>query len=387
MAVEVEQIRLRDDFSLPRIVKGGWQIADDHSDSRIAKEQAAADMFAFVDAGITAFDCGDIYVGVEEKIGYFLGQLRARSGAEAAARIKVATKFVPAFLDKQGLRSIDRRHCQQIIDRSLKRLRQDRLDLVQHHWWDYDTPGNVETALILRDLQRAGKIHHLGATNYDVPHMREMLDAGVDLVSHQVQYSLLDRRPENGMVALCARANFKLLCYGVLAGGLLSETWLGIPDPGRPALENVSLDKYYRIVQDFGGWSLFQELLAATQTIARKHGVSITNVATRYVLERPGVGAAIIGARNATRIPDTVKVFSFSLDAADYALLDPILARSAGPTGDCYGLDRDQNRDALEEVKTEYLAVENGALVRKTRAAVVVDEPYGHYLKQPTKHG
>ena len=381
MKCKVESVQVRDDFAISRIVKGGWQLADDHSDARIAKEQAAQDMFAFVDAGITTFDCGDIYVGVEEKIGYFLEQYRSRFGSEAAARIKVATKFVPAFLDKQALSRIDREHCEQIIDRSLRRLRQERLDLVELHWWDYDTPGNVETALILRDLQRAGKIHHLGATNYDVPHMREMLDAGVDLVCHQVQYSLLDRRPENGMVSLCTSRNCKLLCYGALAGGLLSETWLGVADPGRPALENVSLDKYYRIIQDFGGWLLFQELLRAMQAVARRHGVSMTNVATRYVLERPGVGAAIIGARNASRIDDTVRVFSFSLDESDYALLNPILARSTGPTGDCYGIDRQENRDALEEVKTEYFVVENGALVKKTRKPVVVDEPYGHYLR------
>jgi aryl-alcohol dehydrogenase-like predicted oxidoreductase len=378
----METISVRPDFALPRIIKGGWQLAADHSDVNISNEQAAADMLAFVELGITAFDCGDIYLGVEEKIGFFLQQYRNRFGEEAARRIKVTTKFVPAFLDKQALQSIDRRHCEQIIDRSLQRLKQERLDLVELHWWDYDIPGNLETALILRELQRAGKIHQIGATNYDVPHMREMVGAGVDIACHQVQYSLLDRRPENGMVDFCAANRVTLLCYGVLAGGLLSDTWLGIPDPGRPAFENVSLDKYYRIICDFGGWTLYQELLRALRRIADKHGVSISNVATRYVLDRPQVGSAIIGARTAKRAADTLRAFTFRLDESDYAALNAVLARSTGPTGDCYGIDRLENRDALEEVKTEYFTVENGRLVTKTRKPVVVAEAYGHHVLQ-----
>jgi aryl-alcohol dehydrogenase-like predicted oxidoreductase len=377
---KVETFRARPDFTLPRIIKGGWQLADDHSDLHIARETAAKDMFEFVELGITAFDCGDIYLGVEEKIGYFLSEYRRRFGTEAASRIKVTTKFVPHFLEKEKLARIDRRYCEEIIDRSLQRLRQERLDLVEIHWWDYDTPGNTETALILKELQAAGKIHHLGATNYDVPHMRDMIAAGVDLACHQVQYSILDRRPENGMVEFCRENNVHILCYGVLAGGLLSDTWLGIPDPGGPYLENVSLDKYYRIIQDFGGWALFQQLLSVLRQIADKHEVSISNVATRFVLERPQVGAAIIGARNARRAVDTLRAFDFSLDPDDYSLIAAVLAKSTGPSGDCYGIDRLENRDALEEVKAEYFVVEDRKLVRKTRQPPVVDEPYGHHL-------
>lgn len=378
----VEQTAFRPDFSLPKIVKGGWQIADDHSDMKVSLEQAAETMMAFAEAGITAFDCGDIYLGVEEKIGYFLDQYRNKYGREAASRIKITTKFVPAFLELDKLRNLDAKHCEFIIDRSLKRLRQERLDMVQMHWWDYDTPGNTEMALQMKRLQDKGKIHKLGGTNYDVPHMQAMTDAGVELVAHQVQYSLLDRRPANGMVAWCERNNCKLMCYGVLGGSLISERWLGIPDPGRPAFENVSMDKYYRIINDFGGWALFQELLAALKQIATKHQVSIANVATRYVLERPQVGAVIIGARTADRIAENLRVFDFRLDADDYQLINGVLNRSTGPNGDCYGIDRDERRDELEEVKTEYFVVENGKLVLRQRAAVVVAEPYGHHVLQ-----
>jgi aryl-alcohol dehydrogenase-like predicted oxidoreductase len=376
----LETIALRPGFPIPRIAKGNWQIADDHSGHTPPLDEIVADLFAFAESGITAFVCGDIYVGVEARIGEFLRAYRARFGAEAARRIKVLTTYVPFFLDEERLRKHTLADCERVVDRSLQRLGLERLDLVQMHWWNYEIPGNVEMALMLKELQAKGKVNLIGATNYDTAHMREMFAAGVDIAAHTVQYSLLDRRPQHGMVELCAANNCRLLCYGVLGGGLITEKWLGIPDPGAPTLENVSLDKYYRIVQDFGGWALFQELLRTLSDIADRHGVRIGNVATRYVLDRDQVASAIIGARNRTHLAANLQTFSFNLDTQDNSAIAKVLDRSTGPTGDCYELDRLENRDALEEVKTTYLEVENGRLVRKTRPKVTVAEPYGHYL-------
>jgi len=115
--------------------------------------------------------------------------------------------------------------------------------------------------------------------------------------------------------------------------------------------------------------------------IARKHDVSIGNVACRYVLERDQVAAVIIGARHARHLQENLRVFSFRLDQEDYRNIETVLKQSRGPLGDCYGVDRDENRDALEEPKTEYFDVEGGRLVTKTRPPVTVDEPYGHHLK------
>jgi aryl-alcohol dehydrogenase-like predicted oxidoreductase len=378
----IETIHLRPAFEIPRVAKGNWQIADDHSGRQVDRDTAVADMFAFAEAGVTAFVCGDIYVGVEERIGEFLVRYRARYGAGAARKIKVLTTYVPFFLELERLRRHSFEDCERVIDRSLKRLRLDRLDLVQMHWWNYDVPGNVEMALMLKQLQAKGKIDLIGATNYDVVRMREMFAAGVDIASHTVQYSLLDRRPAHGMVDLCAQRDCKLLCYGVIGGGLISEKWLGVNDPGRPAFENVSLDKYYRIIVDFGGWELFQDLLRTLQRIAKRHGVSIGNVACRYVLDQKQVGAAIIGARSVDHVAANLRVFALSLDSSDRAAIDAVLSRSIGPQGDCYEIDRLENRDALEEVKSTYFDVEAGRLVEKTRPPVVIAEPYGHYLVQ-----
>lgn len=377
----IPRVDLRPDFSVPRVIKGNWQIADDHSSSVRDDDDMYRHMVSFVDAGITAFDCGDVYYGVEERIGRFIERFRRERGIDAASKVAVHTKYIPAFLQEDELRNHSRQTVVDTIDRSLARLKVDRLDLVQLHWWNYAIDGNVETALILQDLQKAGKIHHIGGTNYNVAELTKMVDAGVDIVANQVQYSLTDRRAKNGMEQYCAENDIHLLCYGSIGGGLISAKWLGIADPGRPTFENVSLDKYYRIIVDFGGWALFQELLRALDAVGRKHGVAIAAVASRYVLDQPSVAAVIQGARHDRHLAQNLKLFDFVLDADDRAAIDAVLARSTGPEGDCYDLDRIEDRDAIENVATEYFDVEDGKLVTRHRDPVVLAEPYGHHIK------
>ncbi len=152
------------------------------------------------------------------------------------------------------------------------------------------------------------------------------------MVAMQVQYSLLDARPEHALVPLAIDKRMGLLCYGTLAGGFLSEAWLGKPEP-QDGLTNRSLIKYKLIIDDFGGWALFQRLLDALERIARKHGVSIPAVATRWVLERPGVAAVIVGARYAHHLDGALGMFAFALDEEDRGLIDAVLAERTGPTG------------------------------------------------------
>ena len=332
----VESVELAPGYRISRILKGSWQLAGGHGP--VDRDRAVADMGAFVDAGITAFDCADIYTGAEEMIGAFLDRFRRERGAEAASAIKVHTKFVP---DLDVLATLDRAYVERIVDRSLSRLGVERLDLVQFHWWDYAVPRHVEVAHYLRDQQRAGKIDRLGGTNFDAAHAAEIIDSGVELVSMQVQYSLLDRRPEGAMAALCARSGMGLLCYGTMAGGLLGETWLDVPEPPGP-LENRSHVKYRLIIEEFGGWALYQRLLRALKRVADRHRTTIPAVATRFVLDRPQVAGAIVGARYADHLPETLSVFGLTLDAADRAGIEAVLRDATGPSGDVYALERDR---------------------------------------------
>jgi aryl-alcohol dehydrogenase-like predicted oxidoreductase len=329
----VETFDLSPGYAISRLIRGGWQLAGGHG--AIARDQAIGDMRAFLDAGVATFDCADIYTGVEEMIGEF----RATLAPADRARLKVHTKFVP---DLSALATLTAADIERIIDRSLLRLRTDALDLVQFHWWDYAIPGLVEAAGHLAALRQRGKIRHVGGTNFDTPHTRAMMDAGVPIASMQVQYSLLDRRVAGAMSGLAESSGMRFLCYGTVAGGFLSSRWLGQPDPAHP-LANRSLVKYRLIIEEFGGWDAFQALLRLLDGIARRHGVSITAVATRWVLDQPHVAGAIVGARYAEHLPDNLAVFRFALDAADRAAIDALLAQHPGPQGDFYALERDRS--------------------------------------------
>ena len=229
-----------------------------------------------------------------------------------------------------------------MVETSLQRLRAERLDLVQFHWWDYAVPGAIDAAGWLVELQREGKIDRIGGTNFDTPHAAELTGAGVDLVSMQIQYSLLDARPEHGMVDFCRANNVRLLCYGTVAGGFLSDRWLGVAEP-RPPFENRSLTKYKLIIDDFGGWGLFQELLATLRRVADRHATDIASVASRAMLDRPAVAAVIVGARHRAHLAHNVGITSFALNEADHAEIGRVLARRQGPAGDTFTLERDRN--------------------------------------------
>ena len=330
----VERYDLTPQHTISRVIKGGWQLAGGHGS--VNRGQALDDMLAYVEAGITTMDCADIYTGVEDLIGEFLQRHQDVMRDGTLPAVQVHTKYVP---DLDALPTLSEEDVEATIDRSLCRLGVDRLDLVQFHWWDYDIPGYVEAARHLEGLRQKGKVKHVGVTNFDVDHLAEIVSAGVTVVSNQVQYSVLDHRPERSMVDFCRRHDISLLCYGTLAGGFLTERYLGAPEP-KGELENRSLTKYKLIIDDFGGWGLFQEMLSTLRAIAERHDATVAMVATRYVLQKPQVGAAIVGARDTKHLDDTLALFRFRLDEEDVATIDEVASRASGPAGSVYELER-----------------------------------------------
>jgi aryl-alcohol dehydrogenase-like predicted oxidoreductase len=318
-------------YSISRLIKGGWHLAGDHG--AIDPGQALQDMARFVEAGITTFDCADIYTGVEQLIGDF-----RRAHPRLATQIQVHTKFVP---DLPDLGSVDRGYVERIIDRSLQRLGVEQLDMVQFHWWDFSVARYVETALELDRLRQAGKIASLAVTNFDTPHLQEIVGAGVPIVAHQLQYSLVDDRPNIRMVEFCRSRGIALLCYGTVLGGFLSERWLGKGEP-RGTLQNRSLVKYKLILDDFGGWDLFQELLQVLATAAARHGTDIATIASRAMLDRPEVAAVIVGAVNTAHLAAHQQVGSIRLDAEDLGAIAAVTDYRRGPRDDVYILERDR---------------------------------------------
>ena len=325
-------IDLAPGYSIPRVILGGWQLSAGHANRTLDREELFSRWDGFLDQGLNTFDCADIYTGVEATIGEYV----RRRLAAGQAPPQVHTKFVP---DLAALPTLDRRGVERIIDRSLARLGLDRLDLVQLHWWDYGVPGYTETLGILGDLAREGKIGLVGLTNFDTPRFRELVACGVPVASMQLQYSVLDQRPARGLAAACQGNNVALLCYGTLAGGFLAKTWLDRADP--TDLLNRSLVKYRLVIDDLGGWAVFQNILAALARIAERHGVEVPAVAIRVILDRPGVAAVIVGMPRRERIRELRAAFSLRLTDADRRELAEATGPSPGPLGDVYAAERE----------------------------------------------
>ena len=213
----------------------------------------------------------------------------------------------------------------------------ERIDLLQFDAWSYANPAWLDCLFWLQDLKDEGLIGHLGVTNFDTAHLRIALSSGIDVVSNQVSYSLIDQRARTGMADLCLQHGIQLLVYGILAGGLLTERWLGSPRPALEDLTTLSEAKYWRYIRTAGGWEAFQHVLECVADVAKRRKASVANVACRYILDLPAVGAVIIGARVGERehIQDNLRVFDLSLTRKDRSDIEHALTRLDPLPGDC----------------------------------------------------
>jgi aryl-alcohol dehydrogenase-like predicted oxidoreductase/enamine deaminase RidA (YjgF/YER057c/UK114 family) len=324
MTIRPERTRLAPGLEIPRVVTGLWQVADieRRAGRDIEPAQGARWLADYAAAGFDAFDMADHYGSAEVIAGTLLRSPQGRG-------VRAFTKWCPAPgpMTRDAVRAG--------VQRSLDRLRVERIDLLQFHWWTFEHPGYLDAMLELAALRDEGLIAHLGLTNVDTDHLQLLLAEGVPIATNQVCVSPLDRRATERLSALCLQRGVKLLAYGTLGGGFLSERWLGRAEPAEIA--DWSKMKYRRFIDAVGGWSALQAVLRACETIARKHRVSIANVATRWVLEQPAVAAVIVGARlgESEHRDDNLKLFSFALDADDHAALHAAFAATRRIPGDC----------------------------------------------------
>jgi len=317
----------------PGLVTGLWQVADmERGGQALDPDRAAAAMADYARAGFDSFDMADHYGSAELITGRFLalakrGEVVTPSGASPTAFTKWCPE--PGPMSAEIVRAG--------IERSLDRMQTGCIDLLQFHWWMFEHPAYLDAMAGLARLKSEGRIRYIGLTNFNTDHLRLLAKHGIPIASNQVSFSLLDRRAAGAMTAFCLEAEIKLLAYGTLGGGFLSERWLGLPEPSSPDIADWSKMKYKRFIAAIGGWEALQAILAAASRVARKHGVSIANVATRWVLEQPAVAAVIVGARLGEREhrQDNLRVFSFALDEDDKAEIESAFARSQAIPGDC----------------------------------------------------
>ncbi|KAJ5552301.1 hypothetical protein N7494_001679 [Penicillium frequentans] len=316
--------------NLPRIFTGLWQLSSPAWGS--APQSKIMEQFSkYVDSGFTAFDMADHYGDAEIIFG------RYRSSSAFSKSVFAATKYCVFHPMK-----VSREAVVANIDERCQRLKSDSVDLLQFHWQHYEDSSYIQA---LKYIQEDTRVKNLGLCNFDTEHMQKVIDSGVKVYTNQVQFSLVDSRPTVRMAALCERHDVKLLTYGTLCGGLVAERWIGKDAPDLYG-ETVtpSQRKYLAMINSWGGWALFQELLKTLHLIAQKHGVSLSNVATRWVLDFPYVGAVIVGTRMgiSQQCDESLASLGWNLDADDQKQIQDILNRSRRTEmfeslGDCGG--------------------------------------------------
>ncbi len=201
---------------------------------------------------------------------------------------------------------------------------------------------------MLTELKEEGLIGEIGATNFDLPRLIELKEAGVPLVSHQVQLSCLDQRPvQSGMADWCADNDVSLIAFGTVGSGILSEKYLGRGSPSQEEKNTSSMKMYSKTAERFGSWNLVQDLLKTMDAVAsdvrssgRSENANIANIAQRYVLDTKAVASVLIGVRNRNHIEENVRTHSFELTDGERDAISAVIAKRKGPSGDVWDLER-----------------------------------------------
>jgi 1-deoxyxylulose-5-phosphate synthase len=294
-----------------------------------------ATSFAIMDvadqAGVNFFDTADVYplggppehVGrTEEIIGNWLKERGARQ------RIVLASKCggrVPAGAgsgpNDEGL---SRKHVISACEASLKRLQTDYIDLFQLHWPDPTTPIE-ETMRALDDLVRAGKVRYIGCSNYLAWQLADALWTSrlqhlEAFVSVQPRYNLLFRMIEDEIVPLCAAHGIGIMPYNPLAGGMLTGRYRSLETPA--ADTRFGLERSGELYRRRYWSEPIVEVVRELGDAMEANGKSLTHVALRWVLDRPGISSAIIGASRPEQLEDSLGGLAITLDDDERKLCD-----------------------------------------------------------------
>lgn len=318
--------QLSESLQIPRVVIGLWQIADMERHGETLDPAATAHfMQPYAEAGFTAFDMADHYGSSEIIAGTF------KNNSQDPDALQLFTKWVP----KPG--KITRNTVRKAVQTALERMNQNSIELMQFHAWHYPNPNWIDALFYLDELRKEGLIKNIGVTNFDAAHLRIALASGIPIVSNQVAHSVIDCRARKEMAEVCNEYGVKLLAYGTLAGGFLSNKWVGKPEPEMTSLTTWSQMKYKRFIDAVGGWSLFQDILEVLDIIARKHNTSIANIASRYMLENDHVAAVIIGARlgENDHIKDHKEMLNIEFDPEDIDRIREVQQPLNPIPGDC----------------------------------------------------
>ncbi len=312
---------------------GGNNFGTDFFGTRCDQREVTRIVNSALDAGINLIDTAEEY-----SITSFLGEGHSEELIGAALRTRrdeaiIATKFLNTSEADPQQRGTAR--IVAAVEASLRRLGTDRIDLYQQHQPDPDTP--IETTLEALDrLVRDGKVREVGCCNCTA----DMLDAASGVAgrssfaafrSCQVQYSLLERPPED-VLAAAERNGTLILGYFPLASGLLSGKYRrGEPPPSDSRLASDGpVSAMLRQGLMASRPPLSDERLAAVERLrafAAQHDHSLLELAVSWLAAQPGVGSVIAGVTKAEQAVDNAAAADWELTAQDLAAVEAIVAQ------------------------------------------------------------
>lgn len=322
----LEKYRLSPTLEISRAITGLWQIADLEKNGKTLDAGATSEKMApYVAAGFTTFDMADHYGSAELIAGHFTSHNALGKNAI------MLTKWVP----KPGKFTKDQ--VRAAVENRLNRLQTSQIELLQFHAWKFSDLYWLDEMFWLQELKEEGLIANIGVTNFDTAHLRIARASGIDIVSNQISYSLIDQRGGGQLADYCEAEGISILAYGTLLGGFLSNKWLGKPEPTESQLSTMSLMKYKRFIDVAGGWNLFQDVLTEVNVVAQEVERSLSIIASKYMLAQRAVAAVIIGARlgENLHVADSASLFTFELTSAQQERIKKAISRLNPIPGDC----------------------------------------------------
>ncbi len=319
------QSKLSSDLKISRIITGLWQMADIEREEDIDPKAYAEKIIPYVEAGLTTFDMADHYGSSELIVGEY-------NINNSTSDVQLLTKWVP----KPG--KVDKQSVSDAVQLALDRMKQTSIDLIQYHAWYYPDPSWLDALFYLTELKQEGLITNIGVTNFDAAHLRVACASGIPIVSNQISHSLIDQRANSSKIMdVCNEYGIKLLAYGVVMGGFLTNKWLNKNEPKPENLKTWSEMKYKRFIDESGGWDAYQNLLNVVNQIAQNNDVSIANICSRYILENPLVAGIIIGARlgENNHIKDNLNILKTKISKEEINLIRDAQKELNLIPGDC----------------------------------------------------
>lgn len=268
-----------------------------------------------LDHGVTMFDSADVYSeGLAEEI---LGA--AIKGKRDRLLISTKTTF-PMGDDPNGFGS-SRQHLVDAVDKALKRLGVEHIDLLQLHGQDYNTPVE-ETLSTLDEIVRSGKVRYIGASNFSGWHLMKSLAVSDRYgyprhVAHQAYYSLLNRDYEWELMPLgrdqgVGAVIWSPLGWGKLTGKIRRDQ---PPKPGTRAHDIAETGPHYEPERLF-------RIVDALLGVAAETGKTVPQIALNWLFQRPTVSSIVVGARNEEQLIENIGAVGWSLSAGQVARLD-----------------------------------------------------------------